>query len=121
MRSLKQYQVLKDITLPSCDYPEDIRSHHSPHLGVSFDLEKSNTVRLIDMLPASIQTVQIVGKIDVLDVIYMHIGLPEQRADTVPNLARIRVPEIGLAPEVFQDWDEEWIETFREVGMTLEL
>jgi len=121
MRSLKQFQVLKDIKLPSRDYLGDIRSCHSPHLGVSFDLEKSNTAHLIDVLPASIQTVQIVGKIDVLDVIYMLIGLPEQRVETVPNLTRIRVPEIGPAPEVFQDWDEEWIENFREVGMTLEL
>ena len=51
----------------------------------------------------------------------MLISLPEQRAETVPILTRIRVPEIGPAPEVFRDWDEEWIENFREVGMTLEL
>ncbi len=73
------------------------------------------------MLPASIQTVQIIGKIDVLDVTYMLIGLPEQRAESVPNLTRIRFPEISPAPEVFQGWDEEWIKEFGEVGVTLEL
>lgn len=89
---LKSFQRLKDIRLPSWIYLEDIWS--DTHLEVAFIIGKKGIQRLIDILPASTQMVQLDGKIDIDDVVYMLLGLPEGKAEWLPNLTRIEYTEV---------------------------
>lgn len=118
-KDFKDFKVLKDVILPSRLYVEDtlLRRWYS----VALDNEIRHTVRLIDILPASIQTIQLDGRIDIGHVVCMLTDVPERKAECFPNLTRIHYTEFESEPEDSENRERVWVEKCRNVGVEMVL
>lgn len=125
-RTLVDFQVLKNATLPARVYLEDIKSNKCPHPKVELDTEEREALQLVDILPASIETIQLDGRTNIGAVVYMLLDLPERKAECFPNLTRIHFTQVEPEPKVFGtevsgNWGRVWIEKCRKVGVELVL
>lgn len=137
--SFRGFEVLEQIRINSGDYLKDVQAfeydkkENHPHElydnGKSlsdnekiFSLWYDDVERLVDLLPASVKSVQIDGNVDAADIDTLLKELPKRKAQCVPHLKTINFT--GYPP-----WDhvndyslalaQAWCERCRKVGVDL--
>ncbi|KAK0512628.1 hypothetical protein JMJ35_004645 [Cladonia borealis] len=81
--SLRGFKVLKELHLPSN------ASVASKSISNWRSLATEYTPRLVDLLPASIETVRLVGEMTWKEIAPLLLGLPEGKAEYLPKLKEI--------------------------------
>ena len=135
--SFKGFEVLEKICVHSGYYLKDVEAYEDDHgkaherydKGETFsDKEKifglwyDDVQRLVDLLPASIRSVELNGRVDAVDITTLLKELPKRKATCVPHLKSITFT--GCPP-----WDYEndyslalahtWREECQKVGVDL--
>lgn len=137
--SFRGFEVLEQIRINSGYYLKDVQAYeydkkeNNPHElydngkslsdnEKSFSLWYDDVERLVDLLPASVKSVQIDGNVDAADINTLLKELPKRKAKCVPHLKSINFT--GYPP-----WDQvndhsialaqAWREECRKVGVDL--
>lgn len=118
--SFKQFKVLKEIRMHSAYFFKNAGAYQSTGGWVLGDGSRG-TKRLVDLLPASIRSVQIDGALESADVALLLEGLTEHKADFVPHLESVNFTYFADLCARIRENRDFWREDCRTVGVKLSL
>ena len=113
--SLWSFKVLKKIHLPLNAFLTYTKKCHC------WSLTTEDIPRLVDVLPASIETVRLDGKVDWEEMAALLIGLPEGKAECLPKLKEIVFTVIWDQEEAHKRCAKAWAHLHQKQGMVFQL
>ena len=113
--SLWNFKVLKEIHLPSNAFLTD-RSY-----GYRRSLPTVDIPRLVDVLPASIETVRLDGGMNWEEIAALLIGLPESKAECLPKLKEILFTVVWDRGKAHKQRADAWAHLRQKQGIVLQL
>lgn len=132
--SFRGFEVLEQIRMHSGYYLKDVEAYNRTEHGrfnngetfsdreKIFGLWYDDVERLVDLLPASVRSVELNGRVDAVDITTLLKELPKRKAQCVPHLESINFT--GSPPwEYENDYSlalaQTWREECRKVGVDL--
>ena len=112
--SLQAFEVLKDLHLPSNTFLADRSKAFKRSLGTE------EIPKLVDILPASIETVRLDGEMKWKSMAALLVGLPEDKAECLPKLKEILFTVEGDEVEAYKQ-GQVLADLDQKQGMVLQL